>query len=788
MALEIYTNNYSITAQRYLNLANAGLAKNIERLSSGLRINHAADDASGLAISEKMRAQIRGIKRATLNSQDAISYLQTAEGGMSTMTDIIQRMRELAVQAGNGTYTTNDRRELQKEIDQLKAEIDRQAASTEFNTKKLLNGDSTALWSADKPYINAIIRSEVAEGNYRLDFSVRPGQNNVYKTDIMTLNKDAIGAGIVSANTTNVGQIVDPKGLNPTHTAYYTIGVEADANVTAAFNAIQVYKQASSNWNTTQAITNIGFDGFVEMEFTTSSAGAGDFAGIGVRYRTIDASTGAISQWYTATSTAAGVVAIAAPNISATVTFDVNALGNAQGGDKILFTANRAVLGANLAAADGRGVIKISDGPNELATPITISYDVDEGLTKKDNGDQYVDYNDVKITIADMDATNGTINIGSMVFQFKENSDALTGDPLTVTGAFQLMVNGAGEAATTGTRLKDIARFTNADGRNILDNVQELTVFGNGKQTIVYVEGNDTIADLERKLTKAIVEDLGMGADNGVVSAGGSFTMINGNLVNYVGPTGATLNSNEALAGTFVIQTGLLGDDSRLTFTGDQGLIDALSLATIQQGENSTIKVTVRDAHTGDLVGSEIVGDGVLRGIIKGVEVEIDSKVGIYERWDAISRKIVYRTTGKDDTAYLHVVDNRTDVQVGANKGQSMDISVTQLDCRALGILNMSVVDPELAQKGITLMDRALERISSARASVGAQINRLEYTISGLQTAYENMVASESRIRDLDYAEETALFTRNQILVNAAVSMLSQANRLPEVALELIRG
>lgn len=128
-----------------LSANNASASKSLEKLSSGLRINRAGDDAAGLAISEKMRGQIRGLDQATRNSQDGISLIQTAEGALTETHSILQRMRELAVQAGNDTNTTNDRSEIQKEINQLTDEIDRIANTTEFNTKKLLNGDVVGL-------------------------------------------------------------------------------------------------------------------------------------------------------------------------------------------------------------------------------------------------------------------------------------------------------------------------------------------------------------------------------------------------------------------------------------------------------------------------------------------------------------------------------------------------------------------------------------------------------------------------------------------------------------------
>ena len=118
----------------------AGLKKSTEKLSTGYQINRAADNAAGLAISEKMRSQIRGLTQATANSNDAISLIQTAEGGLQESEDILQRMRELAVQSANGTYTDEDREQIQYEVDALKDEVDRIASATEFNEMKLLDG------------------------------------------------------------------------------------------------------------------------------------------------------------------------------------------------------------------------------------------------------------------------------------------------------------------------------------------------------------------------------------------------------------------------------------------------------------------------------------------------------------------------------------------------------------------------------------------------------------------------------------------------------------------------
>ena len=140
----IQHNIASMNTNRQLGMTNTNLAKTTEKLSSGYRINRAGDDAAGLSISEKMRGQVRGLQRASDNSQDGISLIQTAEGAMNEQHAILQRARELAVQAANDTNVTADRNAIKEELTALKNEFDRIGSQTEFNTMKLLNGSFTA--------------------------------------------------------------------------------------------------------------------------------------------------------------------------------------------------------------------------------------------------------------------------------------------------------------------------------------------------------------------------------------------------------------------------------------------------------------------------------------------------------------------------------------------------------------------------------------------------------------------------------------------------------------------
>ena len=133
-------NMSAMYSNRTLGVTNSNIQKDMEKLSSGMRINRAGDDASGLAVSEKMRSQIRGLNQASQNASNAISFIQTTEGYLQSTTDIVQRIRELAVQSSNGIYTDEDRMQIQVEVSQLVAEVDRIASQAQFNGMNMLTG------------------------------------------------------------------------------------------------------------------------------------------------------------------------------------------------------------------------------------------------------------------------------------------------------------------------------------------------------------------------------------------------------------------------------------------------------------------------------------------------------------------------------------------------------------------------------------------------------------------------------------------------------------------------
>jgi len=208
----IQNNIMALNAFRQLNTNNSALAKNLEKLSSGYKINRAGDDAAGLAISEKLVAQLLGINQASRNSQNGISLLQTAEGGLQSIQDNLQRMRELAVQSASGTNQKLDRAAMNTEANELAKEIDQTAETTEFNQMQLLNG------SLDPAYTSA-------QGEQGAALSIQAGANEGQTVDI------SIGA----MNAQSLG--VDNVDLSEAGTAQSAI-----ANIDNALNAVSLQR------------------------------------------------------------------------------------------------------------------------------------------------------------------------------------------------------------------------------------------------------------------------------------------------------------------------------------------------------------------------------------------------------------------------------------------------------------------------------------------------------------------------------------------------------------------
>lgn len=219
--MRINNNIMALNTHRQLSINNTNMQKSLEKLSSGYRINRAGDDAAGLAISEKMRAQIRGLNMASKNAQDGISLIQTAEGGLNETHSILQKMRELAVQSSSDTNIEVDRGEIQKEVDQLAAEITRISNNTEFNTQKLLNGgikDIKFHIGANEGQnislgINAMDAYSLGVARDSVEASIESGATNISSVKLGdTLGTGIVGGAAITVAAEEVAAVAPEKG------------------------------------------------------------------------------------------------------------------------------------------------------------------------------------------------------------------------------------------------------------------------------------------------------------------------------------------------------------------------------------------------------------------------------------------------------------------------------------------------------------------------------------------------------------------------------------------------
>ena len=242
--MRINNNLMALNTHRQLGLGNTAAAKSMEKLSSGYRINRAGDDAAGLAISEKMRGQIRGLMMASKNAQDGISLIQTAEGALQETHAILQRMRELAVQAATDTNTDADRAEIQKEIDQLAAEVTRIAKTTQFNTKELLDGSlnvkfhiganagqnvalSIGAMDSDTLKVGQTRKAKTVEIDDNL-LNLLVDENDVDENDNVVLKWFAAGATIHDKIEDTDSKVVIFEAVVATEAGYYAVTAPAE--------------------------------------------------------------------------------------------------------------------------------------------------------------------------------------------------------------------------------------------------------------------------------------------------------------------------------------------------------------------------------------------------------------------------------------------------------------------------------------------------------------------------------------------------------------------------------
>ncbi|MDR2176317.1 MAG: hypothetical protein LBO82_10345, partial [Synergistaceae bacterium] len=381
-----------------------------------------------------------------------------------------------------------------------------------------------------------------------------------------------------------------------------------------------------------------------------------------------------------------------------------------------------------------------------------------------------------------LNSTNGTVYEGNIILT--TNTDSIKPATGTTTTLASFEAAYIGQVAKSDVALRDLDKFWNAQGVFMLNDPQTITVSqGDGKNTTITLYSTDTLASFRDKLNAAIADANGLAQGKYAVSAANYF-------VTFVEEGKEKPNTSESVAGTMLIRSMVAGDGGKLSFSGDQDLINALSLNVVQTAKENSFSVSIYDAHNSTIIANDVKMSGnLLVGVIHpNVDVEFDAMANINVTWNTNMRAFTLTKEAEPYETILHLVDNGTVFQVGANENEDISVDIGNMSSDALGVSRIIVTDRESAGRAMTILDSAIRKVSAQRAKIGAYQNALEHTVTNLTTTSTNLTAAESRIRDADMSQEMLNFTRLQILSQSGTAMLAQANQLPQSVLSLIRG
>ncbi len=837
--MRINNNLMAMNTHRQLGINSENGAKSIEKLSSGYRINRAGDDAAGLAISEKMRGQIRGLNQASRNSQDAISLVQTAEGALNESQAILQRMRELAVQSANDTNESEDRDAIQNEIDQLTSELNRISETTEFNKKKLLNGDlsdeaaSKAL-SASGLALDAdafagsgaiTLGDDVTNGEYDItvvnDIEQRVADN---QSQVMSAGSGVVSeavAGDVTLDegsyevvfaTTDEARSVASYGGSTSGADYLLASGTNDVTIdaTSALNsgdfdiAIRKYTDETVVGIDTGGLSGVDNSGVAEGVYavTTSAHVSGAESG-GSHLLT----SGIVSSITIADDSTYNEV----EDLYLSFNETANVGGDGSGTWTVSLSGLSGIsesVSFSLTAAGGAATLQLGD--------ITVEVDLDalrdsylsgtiSGADTAIDG-QSIDltmYNKVSVEQVSTGATDELILADGAVSG--AHKFTFSGD----TGALKINIEDNGGEFVRGNTYNTSITYTDTYEVSLVANGAGTPAAGSGSVTLTEDDLSSAFNNIN--LGSGVMIDLSK--DHLELAASGAYTIdIN---IDVTQETTASLQTADGSGISTIVVSG--GNSGTAIEFGSTNVAINYNAATV--GSSGSVYFSVKDSE--DNLQMTLTRGAVSETVSFDAGDEVDfSEAGItVQTEDTIASGDDSTFTVTDGTG-----DQSVKMQIGANTGQNISIAIDDMGSSAIGVsattsgattavtvdgqsytasfkstatveadgnsaaeFSLDIGDHDKATAAIEVINTALTSISDQRAQLGAIQNRLEHTIKNLDTSAENLQASESRIRDVDMAKEMMEFTKNNILQQAAQSMLAQANQAPQGVLQLLR-
>ena len=659
--MRINHNISAMNAHRLLGVNNLKGSKTLEKLSSGKRINRAGDDAAGMAISEKMRAQIKGLTMASRNSLDGVSLVQTAEGAMNEIHSMLQRMRELSVQAANGTSAESDREAIQAEINQLTSEVNRIANGTEYNTRNVLKGN-------EGPDAHALVHR-------------------------MSTGKPAQMTGSVNVISGSGSNSFD---LKSEQLSIWVDGEEKTVNLTQTNESTTLVNFMDLINDALGDSAKAVIDKTGAIEITTSSLGG--LSNIEVR-----GSTGAIAKFQDPNKAAKGKGSGVLSGL--TINAGIQNGEIASGDIKITFAQSGS---QSIAWSSGTLTVNLKSGQNYSANDI-------QGLIRGATDKAPIGIDITKFTVKSDSNWSGTAPSGDIIIK--------GGEP------YKLKATGVAENATN----------TSA-GTFYFDGVPEVgSKIQIGNETIEFFNseiapyvGSNRPIDIAGKVTaEAIVDEIVNKFADGI--------------------EGVTIEKDDKFASSGTVGASGYSPDSnnaRITIKFDKAGFD---------GNLVYLEGTPKDFTTNLQVGAN-TGQGfrLEMGDIRAKNLKISA--------DNPSRN-----PGVKGASYVEAA-----VVTDGISASMVEYAV-------------DVTTEEKASAAIKVFDNAIVNIASERAKLGATQNRLEHTIANLDNTAENLTSAMARIEDTDMALEMSEFQKLNVLQQAGVSMLAQANQQPQSILQLLQ-
>jgi len=793
MSLRINYNLASSSAQRGLASSQDLYSRMASRLSTGLRINQAADDTAGMAVSEKLKNQVRGLNQAQRNAQDSVSMLQTAEGALTETHGILARIRELAVQSANDTLTASDRANLQAEADQLVAEVDRIASSTQFNGITLLNKNSSV---------------SLHNSGLGLTFQIGANSGNTLGVTLSAVRSQDLG----DVQTLNAAHAVT--GGAKTIDVGSATAVNYNATVDTAFDVRDAINAANGN------ITASVKGGKLRLE---SSAAVGTvFASDGGNLQsTLFGSNATVNTVASSTSledlgvSASGTMTITATSGTITGATTLTNLG--------INSGDTLVLGLSKAAGTGgaAGTMTLADIGVTSGGTLTIAF-ADAGVSPTETRSIAVTYQtsdtlsalasriDIAVTEAAALTANGNTGTDTLVVTVGGSAGSgaitLTGNTTAYSGG-TLTIN-------AGTILTDLADSNSGSG-SLISKLNLTTITGATTGTtsassasvntaaftesVTYTVGSETDLTAFAAGLQTAIQGAGAIGTSTAFDVTSATAVINGSnqLAIDVSPSsnGVTIATITG-SGTNALRTlfGLGAAPASATATSAMNVAAQTETATVSYTTSdtlSTIATKIATAVTGiGRVGTSLIAGnagaaasfnaGTSMIDITGVDTDTTLTFSSGALRTALNLAAPDTATASGTTSSsAAIVQNAYRLSSNALTG------VTSISSSSSGSIDIST--QTAASAAISTLDSAINQVSTARANIGAIENRLDSTSRSLAVASENTAAANSRIADADIAQSMSEMVRAQILQQAGISVLAQANQAPSLVLQLLR-